>query len=157
TASSTGAWSFSTPALSDGINAFSVSGTNSAGHTSAPSNPFHVVVEADPPPSTPLVGGANIGVHMEGAEASWTGFPSATDLDYLKSHGVDLVRLPIAWELMQGTLNGPLTQSYLGKLETFLQQAADRGMQVMVLLMNYGEYDPNWQQVAAANNGMFTS
>src|SRR6185295_17054577 len=77
TASSTGAWSFTTPALSDGINAFTVSGTNAAGHTSAPSsNPMHVVVEAHPPSSTPLVGGAQIGMMMEGAEASWTGFPT---------------------------------------------------------------------------------
>ena len=43
---------------------------------------------------------------MEGAEYSWGSFPSLADLEYVKSEGVNLVRLPIAWEMMQPTLNG---------------------------------------------------
>ena len=45
---------------------------------------------------------------IAGPEQSWTGFPAAPDLDYLKSNGVNLVRLPITLESMQNTLNGPL-------------------------------------------------
>ena len=49
-----------------------------------------------------------IGVNISGAEYSWMPFAGAHDLDYLKSMGVGLVRLPISWERMQPTLNGPL-------------------------------------------------
>ncbi len=156
---SSGAWTFSTGVIPNGINAFTVSDTDAAGSTSWPSyNPTYVVVDASTPLANPLVGGAQIGVMMDGAEASWVGYPSASDLDYLKSHGVDLVRLPIAWELMQNTLNGPLNATYLSGLENFLTEAAARGMQVIVDLQNYGGYDPNWQQWAATNNyGNFSS
>ena len=98
---------------------------------------------------------AQIGVMVDGSEASWVGYPAASDLDYLKSHGVDLIRLPIAWELMQNTLNGPLNQTYLAGLETFLSQAAARDMEVIVELHNFGGYTTNWQQVAASNWGNF--
>ena len=55
---------------------------------------------------------------------------------------------------MQPTLNGPLNQTYLVGLETFLGEAAARGMQVVVDLHNYGRYNVNYAQEAAANYGI---
>ena len=97
---------------------------------------------------------ASVGVNMEGAEYSWVGYPALADLQNLKSEGVNLVRLPIAWEMMQPTLNGPLNASYLGGLKTFLNNAASLGIGVVVDLHNSGRYDLKWAADAAANNGI---
>jgi hypothetical protein len=161
-ASSAGVWTFNTAAVPDGINAFTASATDAAGNTSSQTYfATHVVVDtattASQATASSLVGGAKIGVMMEGAESSWIGFPAAKDLDYLKSNGVDLIRLPISWELMQNSLNGSLNQKYLAGLEAFFDQAAARGVQVVIELHNHGEYDINWQQDMAAHGGIFSS
>ena len=57
-----------------------------------------------------------VGVNVSGAEYSWMPFVGTGDLDTLASEGVTLIRLPIAWERMQPTLNGPLDQTYLAGL-----------------------------------------
>ena len=98
-----------------------------------------------------------VGVNLSGAEYSWMPFASASDLDYLKSEGVNLLRLPISWERMQPTLNGPLDPTYLAGLEKLLSDAADRGMQVIVDLHNYGRYNLNYAAQAAANSGITSS
>ena len=82
-----------------------------------------------------------IGVGMSGSEYSYGGFPTASDLDFLQRDGVSLIRLPIAWELMQSTLYGPLNQTYLTGLENFLAAASARGMSVIVDLHNSGRYN----------------
>jgi aryl-phospho-beta-D-glucosidase BglC (GH1 family) len=97
---------------------------------------------------------ASVGVNMEGAEYSWVGYPTLADLQNVKSEGINLVRLPIAWEMMQPTLNGPLSASYLGGLKTFLNNAASLGIGVVVDLHDSGRYDLNWAADAAANDGI---
>ena len=97
---------------------------------------------------------ASVGVNMEGAEYSWVGYPALADLQNVKSEGVNLVRLPIAWEMMQPTLNGPLSASYLDGLKTFLNNAASLGIGVVVDLHDFGRYDLNWAADAAANHGI---
>jgi hypothetical protein len=157
TANSAGIWSFKTPAVPNGIDGFTATQSDSAGDTSSPTFfPTHAIVDTTVPTTPTLVGGAQIGVMIEGPEQSWTGFPSASDLDFLKSNGVNLVRLPITWELMQNTLNGPLNQTYLSGLETFLGEAAQRGMKVIVTLDNDALYDANWQGDEAARGGHFS-
>jgi endoglucanase len=97
---------------------------------------------------------STIGINVTGAEYSYMPFVSANDLDYLRSQGITLIRLPIAWERMQPTLNGPLDQQYLTGLETVLSNAAARGMQVIVDVHNYGRYNLSYAAEAAANNGI---
>jgi hypothetical protein len=97
---------------------------------------------------------ATVGVNVSGAEYSWMPFVSASDLDYLASEGVTLIRLPISWERMQPTLNGPLDPTYLAGLENVLSEAAARGIQVVVDLHNYGSYNLNYAADAAANYGI---
>ena len=97
---------------------------------------------------------ASVGVNMEGAEYSWVGYPTLADLQNVKSEGVKLVRLPIAWEMMQPTLNGPLSASYLDGLKTFLNNAASLGIGVVVDLHDFGRYDLHWAKDAAANHGI---
>ena len=152
TVNSNGTWEFTTGQLGEGSQSFTAIDTNAAGNVSPASSPFNATVET-------LSGGApaSIGVNMDGAEYSWGSFPTLADLEYVKSEGVNLVRLPIAWEMMQPTLNGPLNSTYLAGLEGFLSNAASLGIQVIIDLHNYGTYNLNWAADAAANGGIVGS
>jgi aryl-phospho-beta-D-glucosidase BglC (GH1 family) len=96
---------------------------------------------------------APIGINMSEAEYSWGSFPGASDLAYVKSNNLTLIRLPIAWERAQPALNGPLASAYLSALKAFVAAAGAQGMQVIVDVHNYGRYNGHWAQDAAANSG----
>jgi hypothetical protein len=91
---------------------------------------------------------APVGVNMSGGEYTWEQFPAASDFDYLRSKGITLVRLPIAWEKFQPNLNGPLDPNETSGLLTTLNLAATRGMAVVIDLHNFGRYAPTWVQSA---------
>jgi hypothetical protein len=95
-----------------------------------------------------------IGVNMSEAEYSWGTFPSASDLLYIRSNNISLIRLPIAWERAQPALGGPLDPTYVSALKTFLLAASAQGVQVIVDVHNYGRYNSHWAQDAAANHGI---
>jgi endoglucanase len=97
---------------------------------------------------------AEIGVNVSGSEYSWETYPIASHVDYLKNKGVILIRLPIAWEKLQPTLNGALNQTEIQNLKSFLNLASSRKMKVIVDIHNYGRYNPNWAADAAANYGI---
>src|ERR1035437_8767321 len=149
TVNSNGTWNFTTGQLGEGSHNFSAIDTDVAGNISSAATPFHVTVET-------LSGGApaSIGVNMDGAEYSWGSFSTLANLENVKSEGVNLVRMPIAWEMMQPTLNGPLNSTYLAQLEGFLSNAASLGIQVIVDLHNSGTYNLNWAADAAKNYGI---
>src|SRR5258706_3256593 len=89
-----------------------------------------------------------IGINLAGAEfGSVSGvygydyiYPTASELDYFKSEGITLIRLPFLWERVQPTLGGSLDGAEVGRIHTFLDEAAARGMQVMLDVHNYGRY-----------------
>ena len=81
-----------------------------------------------------------IGVNLSSAEYSYDTYPTTDALDFAASEGLDLIRLPVAWEKLQPTLNGPLDQVQVDGLSNFLDAAAARGIQVIVDLHNYGHY-----------------
>jgi len=67
-------------------------------------------------------------------------YPTASELDYYKSKGLTLIRIPFAWERMQPTLNGPLDSAQVGYMTNFLNAADARGMSVIMDVHNYGRY-----------------
>ena len=84
-----------------------------------------------------------LGVNMSGAEgAPWINqkFPNSADWAYLQSKGITFVRLPIAWESVQPTLNAALDSTYLGKIQTAIANAHTYGISVIVDLHNFGAY-----------------
>jgi len=89
------------------------------------------------------------GVNLSGAEWSKSRpndnqfWPTAQELDYYKSKGMNTVRLPIAWEQFQPALNGPLDQNEMAQLDKFLAAADQRGMKVLIDLHNYDRYTPS--------------
>ena len=70
-------------------------------------------------------------------------YPAPSYLDYYKARGIELIRFPFRWERIQRTLNGPLDSAELARLDTFLDQVEERGMQVILDLHNYGRYEIN--------------
>lgn len=95
----------------------------------------------------PLLYGVNLG----GGDATGTGvmpgayntdyvYPNDAELAYYQSKGLTLIRLPIKWKRIQDTLNGPLNETRMGYIDTFLGLARNRGMKVILDLHDYNEY-----------------
>lgn len=89
-----------------------------------------------------------LGVNLSGAEFGngdkygWDyKYPSAKDLTFYAEKGVNLFRLPVRWERLQPELGGELSKAELGRLLTFLDDAAKVGGQVIVDVHNYGRYN----------------
>lgn len=94
------------------------------------------------------------GINRAGAEygSDWDGWngqtfftwPSsgtlASELTYLDSKGFNCIRLPIAWERLQHTLNGAFNTTYQTNMMNFVTQANAAGFRVMVDLHNYNRY-----------------
>jgi aryl-phospho-beta-D-glucosidase BglC (GH1 family) len=76
-------------------------------------------------------------------------YPSPAELDYYRSRGFTLVRLPFRWERLQRKLNGPLDPAELGRLDAFVAAARDRGMQVILDPHNYARY---YDQLIGSDN-----
>jgi endoglucanase len=64
-------------------------------------------------------------------------------LDYYKTKGFKLVRLPFLWERLQPKLNGPLDPAYLGYIDSFIASAKIRGVSVIIDVHNYCRYNSN--------------
>ena len=67
-------------------------------------------------------------------------YPNAGELDYYKSKGLNLIRLPFSWERIQPVLSGNLDATELNRIKDFLQAARNRNMGVILDLHNYGRY-----------------
>ena len=94
-----------------------------------------------------------IGINVSGAEYSWETYPTASDLDYLKSSGIILLRVPFAWEKMQPTIDGPLSSTELGNMTTFLTALGARGMSAIIDMHNYARYTLNWATLGTIGTG----
>lgn len=88
--------------------------------------------------------GANVGVNVSGAQYSWENPPSAANWQALAAKGVTLARLPLAWEKLQPSLNGPLNAAQVALLRTSLQAAHAAGIAVIVDIHNNMRFHPTW-------------
>jgi len=84
--------------------------------------------------------GAEFGQNFPGTYGMDYTYPAATELDYYKSKGLTLIRMPFAWERMQPTLNSPLNTAEVGYMTNFLNAADARGISVILDVHNYGRY-----------------
>jgi endoglucanase len=89
-----------------------------------------------------------LGINLAGAEFGSVGggahgtnyiYPSNDSIDYYASKGMEVIRLPFLWERVQPTQNGPLDQSELSRIESIVDYAASKGMNVVLDVHNYGE------------------
>ncbi len=70
-------------------------------------------------------------------------YPNAEELDYYKSKGLTLIRLPFRWERIQLSFGESLETENINKIKEVVKMATDREMQVILDLHNYGRYRLN--------------
>jgi len=146
--SSTGIISGTPTALS--VSTFIVRATNAGGSNSKQVS-LTVSAPPAPPSEVPNPVTVPIGINMSEAEYSWGSFPSGSELAYVKSNHISLIRLPIAWERAQTTLAGPLDPTYLSSMKVFIEAAGAQGLEVIVDVHDYGRYNFNWAADIKAN------
>lgn len=100
-----------------------------------------------------VIANAAIGINVSGAEYSWETYATTSDLDYLKSKGIRLLRVPFAWEKMQPSLNGPLDPAELARMKTFLDAVGARDMSAIIDMHNYARYIVNWASLGNIGTG----
>lgn len=101
------------------------------------------------------------GVNLAGAEfgkigTDHYGYPTAEELDYFKSKGLTLFRLPFKWERLQPTLNGPLEVKELKQMKSFVDAAAKRDVLVILDMHNYARRHVG-DSSHIINNGIITA
>lgn len=105
--------------------------------------------------------GAPFGVNLAGAEfgkigTDHYGYPTVAELDYFKSKGLTLFRLPFKWERLQPELNGPLDTKELKSIKTFVDEAAKRNLLVILDMHNYARRHVG-DSTHIINNGVITA
>lgn len=91
-----------------------------------------------------------LGINLSGAEFGKGDtygrdyiYPALKDLNFYAQKGIELVRLPVKWERLQGDLGGKLDAAELGRLTKFLDNAEKAGIKVIIDIHNYARYDGN--------------
>jgi hypothetical protein len=67
-------------------------------------------------------------------------YDSATSVSYLAGRGHKIVRFPFLWERIQHTLGAALDTTELGRLQTYVANAASAGIGVVLDVHNYCRY-----------------
>jgi endoglucanase len=81
---------------------------------------------------------AEFGSNMPGTYGIEYVYPNAQELDYYKSKGLRLIRLPFKWERIQPKLMSNLDKTELNRMLQFVDEASKRGMLVILDMHNYG-------------------
>ncbi|SFF75715.1 Aryl-phospho-beta-D-glucosidase BglC, GH1 family [Actinacidiphila alni] len=69
--------------------------------------------------------------------------PTTTELDYLRAHGIKVVRLPFNWQRMQPALGGDLDATYLGFVTTLVDHAGSHSQSLILDVHTFGSYGPD--------------
>jgi endoglucanase len=80
------------------------------------------------------------GDKLPGREGTDYIYPDAASLAYFHARGMTAVRLPVLWERLQPHLGGPLSDTELGHVDRFVEQARGAHLRVVLDLHNYGRF-----------------
>lgn len=94
-------------------------------------------VNTEPQPFGTNLSGAEFGANVPGQHQQDYSYPLVTDLDYFKSKGMILIRLPFKWERVQPIMNGPLDPVELKRMTDFIDAAAEREMLITPDVHNF--------------------
>lgn len=95
-------------------------------------------VNNPPQPFGLNLAGADFGKNFPGVYNKDYTYPTAANLDYVKSKGFRLIRLPFKWDRIQHQLYGELEKEELERLKYVVDEAAKRDILVLFDLHNYG-------------------
>lgn len=101
--------------------------------------------------SPPVESSKHFGVNLAGGEfGSVSGsystayiYPNIAELDYYKSKGIKLIRLPFKWERLQPVMNTPLNVTELERVMTLIDAANEREISIVLDCHNYGRRNIN--------------
>lgn len=82
--------------------------------------------------------GAEFGDVFPGVYGTDYIYPTVEELDYFKSKGLMLIRLPFKWERIQPELYGDLNPDELARMKSFVDAAEERDMKILLDMHNYG-------------------
>lgn len=93
---------------------------------------------------------AYTGVNLSGGEFGGTKpplfgksftYPTPAEMDYFAGKGVNIIRLPFHWEVLQPKLSGPLDPTEFARFQTVVDAATSKGLTVILDPHNYARYD----------------
>jgi endoglucanase len=84
-------------------------------------------------------------------------YPNRSEVDYFKSKGMNVIRLPFQWENLQPSLNGAFSSAELNRLKTFVTQTTAKGVNVVLDPHNYARYNGNIIGSAKVPNSAFAN
>jgi len=89
--------------------------------------------------------------HLPGTYGSDYKYPNQTEVDYFRSKGMNIFRLPFRWERLQTSANAALNSAELGRITTFVNATTAKGAYVILDPHNFARYypDPNNFQESA--------
>lgn len=93
-------------------------------------------IDTSAPTEFPLVG-----VNLAGMEFGTTFYPTAAEAAYYRYMNMNVVRIPFKWERMQPVLSGPLDTTHLNNLKTVVYNMTQQGLNVVLDLHNYANYN----------------
>lgn len=70
-------------------------------------------------------------------------YPTMQELDYFRSKGLKLIRLPFKWERIQPVLGAPLDNIELNRIISFVDSADKKGLLIILDMHNYGRRSIN--------------
>ncbi len=123
-----------------------------------------------PPTATPTPNPVSVsylrGVNLNGAEFGGDNlpgiygthyiYPTSAELDYYKSKGLTLIRLPVRWERLQHSVYAPLDPTELGRLDEFVAAIRAHDMRVIIEPHNFARYNGQLIGTAAVPNSAFS-
>ncbi|WP_256011087.1 glycoside hydrolase family 5 protein [Desertivirga xinjiangensis] len=99
-----------------------------------------ICAQTSKPLSAPFgvnLAGADFGANVPGVFNKDYTYPTGADLDYVKSKGLTLIRLPFLWERMQPVLGESLDAKEVERFTEVIDAAAERGILVLPDMHNY--------------------
>lgn len=67
-------------------------------------------------------------------------YPTPAEMDYFAGKGVNIIRLPFHWEVLQPKLNAPLDPTEFARFQTVVSTATAKGLTVILDPHNYARY-----------------
>jgi endoglucanase len=107
------------------------------------------------------------GVNLSGAEfgqgnlpgtfgSDYT-YPTQAEVDYFRSKGMNIIRLPFRWERLQHTNNIALDATELSRLNTFVSATTAKGVYVILDPHNFERYYPDPNNFQSSAQGLVGS
>ncbi len=90
-----------------------------------------------------LCGGEFQEKNLPGVYGKDYAYPTESDIEYFYQQGFKLITIPFKWERIQNTLNGPLDAENILELTNRLHYCAQRNIQVVLSMHNFGRYQIN--------------